>query len=123
MTKCAKCGKKIGIFEQYKVFYKKNGDPDLPTYYCLNCYEQNFIEEEKELLEKKIIEERLKKTENLPKPEAELLAMIHDLNKEQKVILSNIEQNVQTITSIMIIYFILFLISLIITIMSVIALL
>ena len=45
MTKCAKCGKKIGVFEEDKRFYKKDSDR-LPTCYCLKCYEQYLVEKD-----------------------------------------------------------------------------
>ena len=43
MPKCTKCGKKIGIFDEYKRFFIKDSDK-LPTCYCLKCYEQYLIE-------------------------------------------------------------------------------
>ena len=120
MTKCEKCGKKLGLMEAFRVEYPKN---EQPKYYCLKCYEQvklqkaeNTIKEKEEIMKTKIMDK-------LSLPEAEFLAMIYELNKEQKEFLSDIKENVKNINTIMMIYFVLFLISLILTIVSVFAIL
>lgn len=126
--KCEKCGRAFKILEDGNRLPTKSID-EIPKVYCDKCYEQWLLQQKEiqkertETIEKKIAEERVKKIDNLTQPEAELLAMIHDLNKEQKEFLSKIEHNVQTITNIMIVYFILFLVSLILTIISVVAIL
>lgn len=117
MIKCDYCGKKLGFLDDGHAMPTKSID-EVPKTFCDECYKRWFNQqkERKEVNERRIIEEKVQKIEKTSIPESELLLMIHNINKEQKKFLSEIHENVETLTRIMIFYLILFLISFIITI-------